>query len=407
MQARLSLASSLLLLAAVPAQPQSEYLNLGPGHLKVQVFAEPTLPGETGWTTLTTSNDNYAALQYASTRANAVTLVLAFVVPDPDYQANVNVLAALRSLYPFIDHPPSHWRADARPLLDLNAVFDNSAADSVVIPPARIAAAVTAALSATTSFGPVGATAPTTYTRPEVGENAWPSSVAYTDERHTLSGWWNSTRTIMRIDELGRRALEVAAYQWSSQVHSGAVVEFDAMIRQTYQWAIHLQAVQISPPTGPPPNDRPLLCLSPPVKVRRRSQGALNNDPWLATFGPSRATVYLFMPGQRFYLAGLNELLFVDLADGTVGADCRAYVPIQGGGWATLPRLTTFGNLNLLQLEPATAVFACPGNAVHGIGYMSTADLTPIDPLYPLWGSAENRGFGMYTFFPTLPVEPP
>ncbi len=402
MHERLSLASSLLLCAAVPAQ--STYQASGtPSPLEVQVFAEPALPAPPAWTTETTSDDIYAALQYSSGAATAVTVILAFVAPDPDFELNVNVLATLRALYPFIDHPPTYWRADHAALLNLNADFDNAASDTVVIPPARIAAVVAAALNAPASFGPVGATPLTLYTRPAVAPGLWPSSVGTSDERHAQSGWWNEARTIVRIDQLGRRALEVAANQWSSQVHPDAVVEFDAMIRQTYQWAIHLQAVQITPPAEP--NDRPRLGLSPRVKVVRRSMAGQTNDPWLATMGPSRATVYLFMPGQRFYLAGLNELLFIDLAGEEVGADCQAYVPIQGGGWAIQPRLTTFGSLDLLQARPMTAVFACPGNAVHGTVYMSKADLTQIFPEYALAGSA--GGAGMYTFSPVAPVLPP
>jgi hypothetical protein len=404
MHQRLALASFLLFAAAISAQAQSTYNENGQlNDLAVQLFAEPSLPEPPAWTPLTTSNDNYAALQYSSAGANAVTLILAFVVPDPDYQPNVNVLATLRTLYPFIDHPQAYWTAYDDVLRNLNVAFENGSSASVVIPPVRIAAAVTAALSAPESFGPMGATPPALYARPAVGTGSWPSSVEVTDERHVLSGWWNATHTIVRIDQLGRRALEVAAFQWSSQVQGEAVAEFDAMIRQTYQWAIHLQAVEITPPT--PTHERPRLRLSNPVKVHRRSQGALEEDPWLAVMGPSRATVYLPMAGQRFYIAGRNELAFFDLADGSVGADCQAYMPILGGGWAIQPRLTTFGSLDLLHLQPTIAVFACPGNAVHGNVFFSKADLTQLLPAFPAAGSAGAAA--MWVFSPQVPLQPP
>lgn len=385
--------------AAIGAQ------STAPSPLAIQVFeSATTLPSPAQWVTSTLDDRQHAALQYTSGgTAGTVTLLYCFAVPDPDFPANQNTLQVLRQIYPFIDHPTNMWRADDPALTTSGVVIENEADAVVVIPPARVRAQVDAVIAAGAGsagqFGPLGTTTAAVYTRPTSGP--WPGDPAKTDERWAWSGSWDATRRIFDIGQVGRRALDVAAFRYSAQCDETGVANLADMIRQTYQWMIEIQAVQLTPLGG----GNWKLRLSEPVSVRRRSLGAQTEDPWLMAVGPERELPSILFAFQFLNLAGYGELLIVKLAGDHPGLDLLAHVPLANGGWAALPRLEKIGELDLIAARPSTAVFSYPWNGIAGTGYVSKTDLTPVATAHPLtyWGSAS---FGIYPFVPVNPVLP-
>ncbi|HHH28623.1 MAG TPA: hypothetical protein ENK57_09795 [Polyangiaceae bacterium] len=347
------------------------------------------------WTPPGSSNDSGDVVLEYDESATEHSLLFVHTTIDETVAGSV-VTRGLIGAMPFLVAPPSTgtglgWPLTSPEFTALQSTYSFEGQPSV-IPPRRIAQHVQAFVAA--NYGPGFGTfgnngnvqVDDTTVQPTTTLADWDERQAFANVAWT--SYSNSTRQTFVPEDLGRRSVIQAAYEFQNSMpnlpplDAGSLAKINEMLDQKVGYEIYIQVVHVIPPA---PSGKIRIHLGYYMKLRRRSllqQGLAN---WLSIKGVDRYAPHAFDRNVSVYLGPLGDEAHI-LFDHPVGSLAQpttlvAYFPTTSGFVAVpqTPNPTSpYPPYDLLR--PNVGIFQVPMNAITGVAYFEDVFAAPTMP---------------------------